>query len=237
MYYHVGGNLTTTQERQTMALSVRFFITLFTFLTVNCTSNDDCKEGLNLLPMYGKQKKCAAQLNIDNDFFKECDLQFTDRKKASKFYTEKGWGYFYKNDFETSMKRFNQAWLLDTLNADTYWGLGNILGIRQQFKESIPLLEKSISLNSTNPKVYESISTSFGQLFFATKDIKYLNKSIDNLKSSIRLDSKNARTFGQLTGVYSYFMEKDSALKYLKLTDKLDPNAVNPEVRKMLTKK
>jgi tetratricopeptide (TPR) repeat protein len=220
-----------------MTFSIRLFITLFTLLTINCTSNDDCKEGLNLLPMYGRQKKCTEQLNIDKDFFAECDLRFKDRKKASKFHADKGWEYFYKNDFETSMKRFNQAWLLDSLNADTYWGFGNILGTKHQFKESIPLLEKSISLNSTNPKVFESISTSFGQLFFATKDIKYLNNSIDNLKSSIRLDSKNARAYGQLTGAYSYFMEKDSALKYLKLTDKLDPNAVNPEVRQMLTKK
>ena len=187
--------------------------------------------------MYGRQKKCTEQLNIDKDFFAECDLRFKNRKNASKFHTDKGWEYFYKNDFETSMKRFNQAWLLDSLNADTYWGFGNILGMRQQFKESITLLEKSISLNSTNPKVYESISTSFGQLFFITKDIKYLNNSIDNLKKSIRLDPKNARAYGQLTGAYSYFMEQDSALKYLKLTDKLDSNAVNPEVRQMLTKK
>jgi tetratricopeptide (TPR) repeat protein len=220
-----------------MILSIRLFITLFTFLTINCTSNDDCKEGLNLLPMFGGQTKCEVQLKIDKDFITECDLQFKDRKKASQFYTDKGWERFYKNDFETSMKRFNQAWLLDSLNADTYWGFGNILGTRQQFKESIPLLEKSISLNSKNPKVYESISTSFGQMFFTTKDIKYLNKSIDNLKTSIGLDPKNARAYGQLAGAYSYFMKKDSALKYLKLTDKLDPNAVNPEVRQMLTKK
>jgi tetratricopeptide (TPR) repeat protein len=220
-----------------MTLTIRFIFILFALLTANCTSKQDCKDGLNLLPMYGGQKKCDEQLNIDKDFFAECDLKFKDRKRASKFYTDKGWEYFYKNDFETSMKRFNQAWLLDTLNADTYWGFGNILGTRKQFKESISLFEKSISLYSTNPKVFESISTSFGQIFFETKDIKYLNSSIDNLKTSIRLDSQNARAYGQLTGAYSYFMEKDSALKYLKLTDKLDPNAVNPEVRQMLTKK
>jgi hypothetical protein len=29
-------------------------------------------------------------------------------------------------------------------------------------------------------------------------------------------------------------MQKDSARKYLKITEKLDPTAINPEVKKML---
>jgi len=37
-----------------------------------------------------------------------------------------------------------------------------------------------------------------------------------------------------LTVAYSYFNQKDSARKYLEITDRLDPKAVNPEVREML---
>ncbi len=146
-----------------------------------------------------------------------------------------GWEYFYESDYETSMKRFNQAWLLDSLNADVYWGFGNLLGTRHEFRKSVPLLEKSIKLNPKNSKVYECIATSYEQLFFETRDIALLNKSFDNLKASIQLDPNNASAFGQLTGAYSYFTQKDSARKYLALTDKLDPKAINPEVRKILT--
>ena len=82
--------------------------------------------------------------------------------------------------------------------------------------------------------MWESAATSYGQLFFESKDINLLNTSIEYLKTSIKLDPSNAR--GQLTASYSYFMQKDSAKKYLRITDKLDPSAVNPEVRKILSK-
>ena len=135
------------------------------------------------------------------------------------------------------MKRFTQAWLLDSLNADVYCGFGNILGTKNDFESSIPLLEKSVKLNSNNPKVYQSIASSYGQMFFQTKDIDFLNKTIENLKNVVRLEPKNAGAYGQLTGAYSYFYQKDSANKYLKIADKLDPKAVSPEVRKMLSQK
>jgi len=185
--------------------------------------------------MYGVQTKCQEQLKDDKKFISECDAQFKDRKIAAKYHVDKGWEYFYKTDYETSMKRFNQAWLLDSLNADVYWGFGNLLGTKHEFRESVPLFEKSIKLNPNNPKVYECIATSYGQLFFETKDVGLLNKTIDNLKTLVQLDPKSASAFGQLTGAYCYFTQKDSARKYLVLTEKLDPKAVEPEVRKMLT--
>jgi hypothetical protein len=45
------------------------------------------------------------------------------------------------------------------------------------------------------------------------------------------------RALGQLTTGYSYFAQKDSAVKYMKLTDQIDPAAVDPEVRKLILKK
>jgi tetratricopeptide (TPR) repeat protein len=215
-------------------LAVQTFILLSLFLP-GCTSTEKCPEGINLLPMFGGETKCEEQLKDDKKFISECDSRFEDRKIAAKYHVDKGWEYFYKTDYETSMKRFNQAWLLDSSNADVYWGFGNLLGIKHEFRKSLPLLEKSIKLNPNNPKIYECIATSYGQLFFEAKDVGLLNKTIDNLKTSIQLDPKSASAFGQLTGAYSYFTQKDSARKYLALTDKLDPQAINPEVRKMLT--
>jgi tetratricopeptide (TPR) repeat protein len=187
--------------------------------------------------MYGHVKKCKEQLDIDKDFLSDCDKQYKNRKEAAQVHIDIGWDYFYKNQFETAMMRFNQAWLLDSLNADIYWGYGNILGLsNKNFKESLVYLKKSLQMNPDNPRVWESAATSYGQLFFESKDINMLNASIEYLKTSIKLDPTNARAYGQLTASYSYFMQKDSAKKYLRITDKLDPSAVNPEVRKILSK-
>jgi len=210
-------------------------ILVLLLLLFSCHTAEKCPDDVNLLPMYGEQARCEEQLNIDKKFIAECDTEFKNRKEAAQYYVGKGWENFHQADYKTSMKRFNQAWLLDSLNADIYWGFGNLLGIQRKFQASQPFLEKSILLNPVNPKVYESIASNYGQLFFETKDVELLNKTIDNLKTSIRLDPESASALGQLTNAYSYFTQKDSARKYLALTDKLDPKAVNPDVRKMLT--
>jgi Flp pilus assembly protein TadD len=82
--------------------------------------------------------------------------------------------------------------------------------------------------------VYECLATTYGQLFFQTEDVMLLGKTIDKLKKAITLDPKNASALAKLTAAYSNYSQKDSARKYLILTDKLDPEAINPEVRTML---
>lgn len=204
---------------------------------LNCSSKQDCPEGINLLPMYGEVKKCKEQIENDNQFLSECDKQFKNRKEAAEKYVEKAWGYFYNSDPETSMKRFNQAWLLDKNNAEVYWGFGNLIGMKQDFKQSTLLLEKSIKLNPKNAKVFESNATSYGNLFLKTKNIEYLNSTIENLKSAIKLEPKNAKYYGSLTSAYAYFTQKDSLRKYLKITDKLDSKMVDPQVRQIANQK
>ena len=131
----------------------------------------DCPQGINLLPMYGKVKKCKAQIEADSVFLKTCDNTYPDRKQAAKYLVSRGWGYFYKNKLDTAMFRFNQAWLLDSLNADTYWGMGNIEGLKKHYNESIPLFNHAIKLNPGNEKLYEGAASSLEQLFVQTKNV------------------------------------------------------------------
>ncbi|MBD1434920.1 hypothetical protein H8B06_19015 [Sphingobacterium sp. DN00404] len=216
----------------------KFLILTFTcLLYIACSSVQDCKEGINLLPMYGKLTKCAAQIKSDNDFFASVDSKFSDRKTAAVSYIDMAWEYFYKNDLESSMKRFNQAWLLDSTNADVYWGFGNLLGRQNELEESIYFFEKSLKINPFNPRVYESQATSYGQLFSMDQDLNTLNKAIESLRKANTLDKDNPRILAQLTAAYSYFYQKDSANKYLNLTDKIDPQAVHPQVRELLEQK
>jgi tetratricopeptide (TPR) repeat protein len=187
--------------------------------------------------MYGGQKKCDKQFESDQIFLHACDSIFGDRKTACLHHIKRGWDYFYLNVLDTSMMRFNQAWLLDSTNADIYWGFGNILGTQKKFNESLSFFDMSIRLNPNNSNVWECAATSHGQIFFQTKDITHLNMAIDYLKKSIQLDPTNAKVYGALTASYSYFIQGDSAKKYLELTDKLDPAAINPEVRRVVTGK
>lgn len=230
---------TVTNTLKETLMKVKFDLTIIALPLImfflGC-SGQNCPEGLNLKPMFDSVQKCKQQIDYDNDFLHYCDKQFNNRNEACEYHIQRGWDYFYANILDTSMMRFNQAWLLDSTNAKIYWGFGNLLGKQKKFKESLVFFDKSIKLNPNNAKVYQCAATSVGNLFVQSNDVKQLNIAIAYLMKSIRIDStkENATAFGQLAASYSYFMQKDSARKYLELTDKLDPSAVNPEVRQLL---
>ena len=182
--------------------------------------------------------KCPEQLEADKIFLKEMDDIFDgDRTSAAQDRVNRAWGYFYQGHSDSAMMRFNQAWLLDSSNAEIFWGYGNLLGQQKKFSESLEFFEKALSINPNNSNIWLSASSSYGQLFYQSKDKKYLDKTIECLKKSVSLDPNNGSAYGQLTAAYTYIVQKDSARKYLQITDQLDPSAINPEVREMLKEK
>ena len=217
-------------------MKYRIGILSLLLLTVCSAALPSCPEGINLLPMYGKAQKCPEQTQADNEFLAASEKQFSNRDLASQHYVTEGWKLFEQRQLDSAIKRFNQAWLLDSTNAKVYWGFASVLGVKRQFRASVPLFKKCLVMNPREANAWEGLSTSYGQIFFQTKDITFLHKSIDALKSCVNLTPQNARVYGQLAGAYSYFVQKDSARKYLAIADRLNPAAVNPEVRKLLIK-
>jgi len=211
---------------------------LISLIASSCAQSQDCVDGINKMPLYGngKVKQCPEQLKADQEFI-AAEEKITSRKAAAAHMIMRGWQYFYKDQLDTSVMRFNQAWLLDSLNAELYWGLGDVLGKQQKFRESIYFFERSLKLDPSKPKVWADESVSYGNLFMQSHDVKVLDSAINSLKKAIVLNPNNPQYYSQLTSAYSYFMQKDSARKYLEITDKLDPKAINPEARAMINGK
>ncbi len=92
----------------------------------------------NEIPEYGGQHQSSLSRDPEN----------------SKDATDKAWKFLQKGDLDTTIKRFNQAWLLDGKNHEAYWGFGIICGKRaikgenpeENFKKSIEYLNKSIGM-------------------------------------------------------------------------------------------
>lgn len=106
---------------------------------------------INEIPMYGGRPRTEAPLNPE----------------ASRHASMRGFQYFYSGDISTAIKRFNQAWLLDTNNAEAYWGFGIIMGQRasqgdseKNLKESIRFLQMANEKEPKNGKIIGDLAFS-----------------------------------------------------------------------------
>lgn len=190
----------------TKPLNFLFFLVLLANINYSCAQ--DCPQGINLIPMYGEVKKCPQQIQSDNQFIEEAEKQFKNKKEASEYYASKGWEYFYKDDLDTSMKRFNQAWLLDNENPNAFWGFGIISGKKKEYEKSVIYLQKSIALNPNNGKVFYCAATSYGQIFMEKNDKKFLDLAIQNLNKAVKIEPKNGSYYAQLANSYAYYSQK-----------------------------
>ncbi|MBU1567603.1 MAG: hypothetical protein KJ630_18500 [Proteobacteria bacterium] len=106
---------------------------------------------INELPMYGGQHNPTVERNPE----------------FSKGATQRGWDAYYKGDFETAIKRFNQGWMFDRENPEVYWGFGLIMGQRasqedpeQSLKESVRFLQMATQKDAGNGRIMGDLAFS-----------------------------------------------------------------------------
>lgn len=76
----------------------------------------------NEQPMFGGQPKTTAQLSADQQFIVTALQQHGTAREAAHAYVNFGWSYLQTGNPVVAIKRFNQAWLLDSTLADVYYG-------------------------------------------------------------------------------------------------------------------
>lgn len=154
----------------------------------NTISNIPCTEKINLLPLYGNIEKCSEQLDADKRFLSYCDSIYSSRSEAAKAHVGMGWNYAEKNDIDMATKRFNQAWLLDSLNADTYWGLGIIQGSKQLYDEAEKLFERSLSLNADNDMVWYCLAVNNKEKYANNDNEEHKKMRIQYLEKTLAIN-------------------------------------------------
>lgn len=123
-------------------------ISLYFSLTVNSFATD---RPSNELPMYGGEDKSHIE---PNEYF-------------SKGAARLGWQYFSSGDYDTAIKRFNQAWMFDHNNVEALWGFGLIMGQRateeeplKNLNESVRYLTMATSLEQNNERLINDLAYS-----------------------------------------------------------------------------
>jgi hypothetical protein len=87
---------------------------------------------VNQQPMYGGpddtslltslMTKNSAEVLADMRLIDTIKAKGLTRAQGSDQAVKLGWQYFFKKDYATAMKRFNQAWMLDSDNGDAFHG-------------------------------------------------------------------------------------------------------------------
>jgi tetratricopeptide (TPR) repeat protein len=98
------------------------------------------------------------------------------------------------------MRKFNQAWLLDNNNAETYFGFGVILSKREQPEKAIEMYGMAIKLN---PKYYEA---------YANRGLDYYRNeqydaAIKDFTNAIKIRPEEGQTYNDRA--VAYFVKKE----------------------------
>lgn len=178
---------------------------------------------IRLRPKYGLVQKSQAQKEIDEDFIKETleQKQYNgDRTAASHYMIEKGFDYLYKGDPKTAMYRFNQAYLLDSLNTDIYWGFGGVYITLGKYEQARIQYREGLSVNPDNTHLltdlgsYYSIQCQLLQEINKEKSLANLDSAILYMTQSYTLDAKDPNTTFKLSVCYLFKNDCDNAWRY-----------------------
>lgn len=94
------------------------------------------------LPMYG-QPGIARSENLkkaDETYVRDATLRFGNRLAASRAMAAQGWAAVRSRNLDLAMERFNQSWLLNPKNYQSFWGFGAVLSERGKLVDAIEQL-------------------------------------------------------------------------------------------------
>ena len=103
-------------------------------------------QDISLQPKYGLQPKNEAQKAADAKLLATVDEQYKgNRKKAAEEVSTRGWQFLRQGNAADAMKRFNQAWLIDSSNGSALWGMAAIQAGSGKHDESLKLFAEAES--------------------------------------------------------------------------------------------
>ena len=187
---------------------------------------------IRMLPMYGHQQKTKEQIQADDDFLKTVLEQDKTKKAGSEHLIKLGFTYAYQGNLQTAMSRFNQAWLLDSTNANVFWGFGGVYFYLQAFDETIKMYNLGLVIDSTNTNLLTDLGNIYLTKYDDSKpDKELLAQANSYLEKSYQLNPKYSSTVYKLIISSLYSGDCEKAKKYFKECEKLERNPITDVFR------
>jgi hypothetical protein len=175
---------------------------------------EEAQTNKRLLPKYGHIPKSANELESDSIFIKSILETDGTLQQGSKHLVELGFNYMQQGDIRTAMYRFNQGWLLDSLNANVYWGFGAVNAYFGQTDEQIKKYTEGLELDPLNTNILTDYGTIHLGNFYDTDNKYELYLAIELLRKAYQQDPENYNTLFKLSICYYNLDDCYFAWKY-----------------------
>jgi tetratricopeptide (TPR) repeat protein len=177
------------------------------------------KDRINERPRYGGLTKTAAHLEADEQFIAQALRKYGTAQAAMQAHVNFGWHYLATDHAPTAIKRFNQAWLLDSTAADVYYGFSAYLQQQGQTEEA----ERFVQLGKRHDKGNEALLKYYASQAYGQSLRRDYTGAIATNEKLLALGPTNAFAHGR-TG-YWYLQQQDTAraAQYLSRAVQLDP--------------
>ncbi|MBL6447713.1 hypothetical protein JMN32_15450 [Fulvivirga sp. 29W222] len=232
----------------------RIFIAVFVLLSTTLFAQqitpeqweELVKTNNRLLPKYGLKPRTAPQKESDETFINQVmkQEQFSgDRTAASNHMIGLGFDYLYRGDVKTAMYRFNQAYLLDSLNTNIYWGYGAVYMTIRDYDKARKQYEMGLTEKPENTHLLTGYGTYHMTQYYVLqphdeeKALSYLDSAVTYMRKSYNLDPKDQNTLFKLSISYWLKGDCDNAWNYYDKCATLGGRPITEAYTKDLNKK
>lgn len=175
----------------------------------------------NQLPMYGGIEKSEAHKKADADLIAGIKAQGFTQEQGAERALKLAWEAFHKKDLGLAMQRFNQAWMLDPENSDSYHGFAVTVS-----EQGAPTSEVETFFQTALAKSKVQINAYVDYGRFLWKQRRY-QESLVPLQKALSIDPKAWRARSWISLAYyklgDYTQACEWARKAQENKDDLEP--------------
>ena len=175
---------------------------------------EESKKDNRLLPRYGGPRNKAQQTDDELYIKTATEEMHANPHDGSDQLVALGFKYLAQGDPRVAMYRFNQAWILDSVNANVYSGFGSVYFMFQDYNKSLDFFAIGLTLDPKNTNLLTYKARTYLAMFETATDITAINKALPLLNTSYHIDPRNPYTTYMLSRFYALNNNCDSAFKY-----------------------